>query len=177
MSGEGEEWICQKCGEMRDAIHMCARCPVKGCEEIYPHLHPKELSKCRRCGGSAIGISRDGGSIWKDTCANGELAHDPEKLDEGSKDDTGKPRCDLLPPLALLATAEVLAYGAKKYAPENWRRVNGWRWRYTAACLRHLFAHMRGEKIDPESHFSHLAHASCCVLFLLELEILEGVKK
>lgn len=88
----------------------------------------------------------------------------------GTKLDDGKSRVDLLPPNALLKVGQVLAYGAQKYAPENWRRVEGWRWRYTAAALRHLFAWMRGEQMDQESNLPHLAHAACCVLFLLDLE-------
>jgi hypothetical protein len=88
---------------------------------------------------------------------------------EGRKDDNDKPRWDLLPPVALASVVDVLSYGAKKYAPENWRMVAGWRWRYFRAALGHLYAWWRGESIDPESRLPHLAHAACCVLFLLEL--------
>ncbi len=88
----------------------------------------------------------------------------------GRKDDAGKPRYDLLPARALRAVAEVLDYGAKKYAPDNWRKVKGWRWRYTRAGLGHLFSYASGERCDAESGLPHLAHAACCVLFLLELE-------
>lgn len=90
----------------------------------------------------------------------------------GRKFDQMKPRLDLLPPVALEQIAQVLSYGAVKYEPENWRRVKGWRWRYTAALLRHLFAYMRRERLDPESGLHHLAHAGCCLLFLLEQEVL-----
>jgi hypothetical protein len=89
---------------------------------------------------------------------------------EGRKDDGGKNELDLLPPRAIEAIGEVLSYGARKYSPDNWRKVPDGQRRYLAACLRHLFAHMRGEKNDPESGLPHLAHAGCCILFLLELE-------
>jgi hypothetical protein len=59
-----------------------------------------------------------------------------------TKLDTGKSRLDLLPPLAVDLMGQVLAHGAAKYAPNNWRRVDK-RGRYTAATLRHLFAWMR----------------------------------
>lgn len=88
----------------------------------------------------------------------------------GLKLDGGKARLDLLPPRAVEVVGQVLAHGAAKYAPDNWRHVDGWRWRYTAAALRHLVAFMRGERLDPESGLPHLGHAACCVLFLLELD-------
>jgi hypothetical protein len=84
----------------------------------------------------------------------------------GRKDDGGKPRWDLLPFEALSHVVDVLTFGAKKYAPDNWRQVDGWRWRYFRAGLGHLVAWWRGEKLDQESGLPHLAHAACCVLFL-----------
>ncbi len=85
------------------------------------------------------------------------------------KNDDGKPRTDLLPPRAVLQVAAVLAYGARKYAPNNWRKVDDLG-RYTAAALRHVFAYMTGERTDPESGCHHLACAACSLLFVIELE-------
>jgi hypothetical protein len=84
----------------------------------------------------------------------------------GTKHDAGKPRYDLLPWSALDDVAAVLTYGSKKYAPGNWMKVPDGRARYSAAALRHLSAYLRGELLDPESHLPHLAHATCCLLFL-----------
>jgi len=91
----------------------------------------------------------------------------------GKKLDTGKPRWDLLPWKATGAIVDVLTFGAKKYAPNNWRKVPEARERYLAAALRHLVAWGDGEDTDPESGLHHLAHAGCCVLFLLELDVSE----
>lgn len=88
----------------------------------------------------------------------------------GTKLDGEKPRCDLLPPLALLGAAQVLGYGARKYAPGNWLVVPGARERYLAAALRHVLAAMSGEARDGESGLSHLDHAVCSLLFVSELE-------
>lgn len=88
----------------------------------------------------------------------------------GQKDDAGKPRWDLLPFAALDDVAAVLEFGARKYAPDGWRKVPGWRWRYLGAALRHLAAFGRGQRLDPESGRPHLAHAACCILFMLELD-------
>jgi hypothetical protein len=82
------------------------------------------------------------------------------------KFDSDKPPMGLLPGKALAEVAKVLAHGAEKYAPENWRKVEGSR--YLDAALRHLFAYRDGEENDPESGLSHKAHAACCILFMLE---------
>lgn len=76
----------------------------------------------------------------------------------------------LLPWRAVGDVVGVLTYGAKKYAPDNWQKVEDWRKRYFAAAVRHLTAWFDGQKIDPESGHHHLAHAGCCVLFLLFLD-------
>lgn len=88
----------------------------------------------------------------------------------GRKFDTGKPRWDLIPWKALSDVVDVLTKGAEKYAPDNWRKVEGWRWRYARAAIGHIVAFMCGEKNDPEWGLPHLAHATCCILFLLELD-------
>lgn len=91
----------------------------------------------------------------------------------GMKYDGGKPRMDLLLdgcPKALTSVAEVLTFGAQKYAAHSWHTVSEGKSRYKAALLRHLTAHAQGEVNDPESGLPHLAHAACCSLFILELE-------
>ena len=89
----------------------------------------------------------------------------------GLKFDSEKPRMDLLPPKAIFEVAKVLGFGAEKYGAENWRLLDNLQGRYTAGALRHIFAHMDGEKLDSESGISHLAHALCCLLFKLEVEL------
>lgn len=81
----------------------------------------------------------------------------------------GKTRFDLVPFGAIGEIADVLAYGADKYEANNWARGTAWS-RYFAALCRHVFAWWRGEDQDPETGFSHLAHAGCCLLFLLEYQ-------
>jgi hypothetical protein len=93
-------------------------------------------------------------------------------VEVGVKHDGGKPRADLLLDLsgALLEVAKVLDYGAVKYAPGNWKRVEDREARYSAAMMRHLLAYGRGEVDDPETGLPHLAHLACNILFLLEIE-------
>ena len=88
----------------------------------------------------------------------------------GSKHDTGKPLMGAVPPNALLAVAKVLTFGAEKYGRDNWRQVKNAETRYLDAALRHINAHQRGEAADRESGESHLAHAVCSLMFMLELQ-------
>lgn len=86
-----------------------------------------------------------------------------------SAESAAKPRLDLVPWGAVTEIAEVLTFGAAKYEDNNWAR--GARWgRYFAALCRHIFAWWRGEDRDPETGKSHLAHAGCCLLFLMEYQ-------
>lgn len=94
---------------------------------------------------------------------------------EAVKHDDGKYALDLLPYGALMQVGSVLRFGAQKYAAHNWRNGGGLSWsRLLAAALRHLFAWGRGEDYDPETGYNHLAHAACCVLFLLDYTIEGG---
>ncbi|MBN8431835.1 hypothetical protein JF535_13335 [Microbulbifer salipaludis] len=85
------------------------------------------------------------------------------------KHDHGKPQWNLLPWHGVEEVVEVLTFGAKKYAPDNWRHVTDARGRYSAAALRHISAFMQGQERDEETDLHHLAHATCCLLFLLEI--------
>ena len=77
----------------------------------------------------------------------------------------------LLPWGALVEVGRVMTFGAKKYAPGNWTKVSDARARYFDALHRHLAAWAQGERLDPEFGLHHLAHASCCLLFLLAFEL------
>ncbi len=89
--------------------------------------------------------------------------------DTPAKHDANKPRYDLIPPEGIEAIARVLTYGAGKYGDRNWEGGLAWG-RVFAACMRHLWAWWRGEGVDEESGLSHLAHAACCLVFLIAYE-------
>jgi hypothetical protein len=86
--------------------------------------------------------------------------------DTAIKDDADKVPVDMLPTEALIEIAKVLGFGARKYGRDNWRYGMCWT-RVYGALLRHMFAWHQREDRDDESGFLHLAHAACCVLFLL----------
>lgn len=99
-----------------------------------------------------------------------------EWSEQGGKADRGKPIMGAIPPHAELAVARVLTFGAEKYARDAWQAVENAEVRYMDAALRHLNAHRRGELADDESCESHLAHAACCILFLLDMQERTGGK-
>lgn len=118
------------------------------------------------CKGSVLGD-------WRDTLERRPEAMTTTVSQEdighlGMKSDHGKPILGAIPPHAELAVGRVLAFGAEKYARGNWDHVADHENRYMDAALRHLNAHRRGELVDGESGESHLAHAACCILFLLD---------
>jgi hypothetical protein len=85
---------------------------------------------------------------------------------QGIKYDDGKAPMNLLDRYALEQLASVLAHGAVKYSPENWRGGISYS-RLIAASLRHLMAVSDGEDYDQESQLPHAAHAMCSLMFLL----------
>lgn len=89
----------------------------------------------------------------------------------GKKHDAGKLRYDLVPVDAEAMVVQVLTFGAEKYGAENWRDVPDAHRRYYAAARRHLEAHRAGHVVDDESHQHHLAHAICCLVFMLQMDI------
>lgn len=71
----------------------------------------------------------------------------------------------------MLAILSVLEFGAVKYGPNNWQKVENAVTRYRDAAMRHLLAYHEGEEIDPESGLPHLAHMGCCLMFLLWFDL------
>lgn len=93
----------------------------------------------------------------------------------GIKNDSAdnKLRWDLLPLDMIEWLVKCFDYGAKKYAPNNWKLLDNGYERYKAAMLRHLAAYEKGECIDPESKLPHLAHMAWNALAVLYF----GLKK
>ena len=93
----------------------------------------------------------------------------------GKKFDAGKTEWDLLPLGPVEEVVKVLMHGREKYGRDNWQLVDNPIRRYYAAAQRHLAAFRRArfdtknpfDAVDSESKLHHLAHAACCILFLL----------
>ena len=78
---------------------------------------------------------------------------------------SGKPQLCLMPPVFEEGVCGVLSHGAEKYGEWNWRETGVEMVTYVSAIKRHLAAIHRGEWIDPESGYPHIAHigASCAI--------------
>lgn len=98
------------------------------------------------------------------------------------KYDQGKLRYDLMPAKVLEQVVDVLTYGANKYTTkdsdgaDNWHKCPDPNNRYYAAALRHIQAWRQGELLDKESGKPHLAHAICCLTFILEFANMQNHK-
>ena len=97
---------------------------------------------------------------------NGYIPPQPQAPTTGMKFDTGKLMYSLIPVETTQALAEVLSFGASKYAPDNWKLVENGEQRYLDALYRHLQAYRSGESHDPESGLHHLSHALTNIAFL-----------
>lgn len=95
----------------------------------------------------------------------------------GRKFDGGKLRYGLLPPYALEENVKVLTFGAEKYEPDNWKHVPDGPRRYFDAAQRHMWAYKRGEMYDPETGIHHLAHALCCLEFIIDCDLDPGIDR
>lgn len=91
-------------------------------------------------------------------------------MSEASKHDDSKTPLALIPTYPIEQVASILNYGQKKYGQkDNWRKGMDWS-RLISATMRHMLAWNEGDNTDEESGLSHLAHAACNLLFLLEYQ-------
>jgi hypothetical protein len=82
--------------------------------------------------------------------------------------DEGKAPLAWLPWGALKEVALVQKYGHDKYGEFSNYKKGMEESRNISCAIRHLAAYMSGETYDSESLRTHLAHAACRILFVLE---------
>lgn len=90
-----------------------------------------------------------------------------KELARGLRLNSGKNQLQLLPANALEVIGWVMTHGAKKYAPENWRKGMPWS-EVIASLKRHISLFEGCEDFDKETSLPHLAHAGANILFLLD---------
>lgn len=86
-------------------------------------------------------------------------------MEQGSRYNAGKLKWSLVPFSALIPMVEVLMFGAKKYAPNNWKKGLP----YTEICeslLRHTYSFLAGQNRDKESKLLEVGHILCNAVFL-----------
>jgi len=102
-----------------------------------------------------------------------ELEKDKAEFDERMafvKNDQGKLRYSLIPSRAEEQMVRVLTFGAQKYSADNWRKCEDLS-RYIDAALRHIASYRVGQRDDGETGLHHLAHAMCCLSFIVDIEL------
>lgn len=89
--------------------------------------------------------------------------------DQALKRDSGKLQMELIPPSTLISLGKVLTYGADKYSPHSWKKVE--KERYIGAILRHLVKYMEdNSSIDNESGLLHIEHVLANACFLNDMQ-------
>lgn len=162
---DGRKIIFIKKTEDMSEYYQCSNCLLMDhpdCDEFY--------------GGSVK--CDDSTKVWQYAPeVSEEPSAKPPEPAAGRKFDSGKPRYSLIPPNALEEVARVLTYGSQKYEDHNWLRVDNANDRFFSAANRHMWAWKKGEKIDDENQCSHLAAAIASLMFILELEFIDGKNK
>ena len=90
---------------------------------------------------------------------------DRDKQEQALRYNQGKLQWSLVDFDSLEGLVRVLEHGAAKYAPDNWKKGMPVT-QVSESLMRHLFAFLRGEDVDPESGCRHLSHVMCNTMFL-----------
>jgi hypothetical protein len=72
-------------------------------------------------------------------------------------------RFDLIPPVAMFELAKIMEHGARRYAPNNWRKIPIDD--HVNHALSHLFAYLAGDRQD-----DHLGHALARMAMAVEMQ-------
>lgn len=127
-------------------------------------LDAQEASHARSC------VGKEGDRSPAPVQATHTPEEEPTEPTPFQKHDSGKDRWSLLPFDAISEVVKVLMFGANKYEAHNWSKGADWS-RYFDATMRHMTAWWMRDPHDPQSRLSHLAHAACCILFLIASEL------
>ena len=88
----------------------------------------------------------------------------PESNKQALRFNQGKLAYSLVHWASMAIMIQVLMFGAKKYAPDNWK--NGMnRKKILESLQRHVSALFDGETVDPESGLNHIGHVMCNAMF------------
>jgi hypothetical protein len=92
------------------------------------------------------------------------------KPQEADRYNSGKERWSLVDYEALKPMVHVLAFGAKKYSDDNWRK--GLKTKEVCeSLLRHITAYLSGQDNDQESGLPEVGHILCNAMFLSHMHL------
>ena len=87
--------------------------------------------------------------------------------EQGRKDDSAKRRYSLLPKGAVNSVVDVLEFGSKKYADNNWQKVPDAKTRYYDAAMRHIDSWWQGEKTIAQNAVIHYYQKARSIVWLM----------
>ena len=141
---------------MKKEIRECLACGYNYCEnasESMKHVYPN-------CGERETYIL---------SIEEGELNADyKEELADRFND--GKPQWSMVDFKSLEDMVRVLEFGAKKYSRDNWKKGLKTT-EIVDSMLRHIYAYLNGEDVDPESGINHTGHIMCNAMFLSHMHM------
>jgi hypothetical protein len=85
-------------------------------------------------------------------------------MEKGQRFNEGKPKWSLVHFGSLLGMVRVLMFGARKYAPDNWKKEMDMK-ELLESAMRHLTAAIDGEELDAETGETHISHMMCNGMF------------
>jgi hypothetical protein len=95
---------------------------------------------------------------------NDSIGATAPKQDEALRYNEGKLQWGLVHFKSIEPMVKVLEFGAKKYAPDNWKKPMDKR-KILESMQRHLAAMLDGEAYDSESGQLHIGHIQCNAMF------------
>jgi len=104
-----------------------------------------------------------------------EMVQGAAPKEQAERYNQGKLEYSMLDLTKLAPCVEVLMFGKKKYARDNWKKGMNTS-SIIDSLIRHLAAIQSGEVLDPESGLSHLGHLQANCLFLGNKNNLQDVK-
>lgn len=92
------------------------------------------------------------------------------KKEMADRFNNGKPQWSMVDFKSLEDMVRVLEFGEKKYSRDNWKK--GLKTTEVVdSLLRHIYAYLNGEDIDPESGINHTGHIMCNAMFLSHMHL------
>ena len=88
-----------------------------------------------------------------------------ENSNQALRYNNGKLQWSLVDFDSLEGLVRVLEAGAKKYSKNNWKKGMPVT-QVSESLMRHLFAFLKGEDVDPESGCRHISHVMCNAMFI-----------
>lgn len=97
-------------------------------------------------------------------------SNDEEKQVLADRFNAGKLQWSMVDFKSLEDMVRVLEFGAKKYSRNNWKKGLKTT-EIVDSMLRHIYAYLDGEDVDPESGINHTGHIMCNAMFLSHMHL------